>query len=115
MELTFHDAGKAPLPPNEIQILALSAEPWSDGRRVGVEIEISPFQQRPNMHISIHDAQGHEVASVGAMQIRETQIAYTLHLRQPATTGQYRVLAHVAYADPDLGIVGQAETTFDLA
>ena len=54
MEIHFHDPSEAPLPPGETRISAVRAEPWPDGRRVSVEVEITPFQQRPNLHISIH-------------------------------------------------------------
>jgi hypothetical protein len=116
MEISFFDSNDAPLPPSETGIRALHVEPWPDGRRVHVEVQITPFQQRPNLHISIYDAQGQEVASMGAMQIRQTRISYTMHLRQSDTQGEYQLLALLAYPDPDLnlGIVDQAQTTFEV-
>jgi hypothetical protein len=114
MEITFHDANEAPQAPSDTRIIVLSAEPWPDGHRVSVQVQLTPYQQRPNLHISICDAQGQEKASVGAVHIRQTQIAFTIHLRHLDTAGQYRVVAYVAYADPDLGIVDQAETTFEI-
>ena len=116
MEITFHDSGEAPVPPAQTRIRALSAEPWPDGRRVAVDVEITPFQQRPDLRVSICDADGLEVASVAAIQIRQTQIGFTLHLRQPDTRGHYQVTALIAYPDPDLdlGVVDQAETAFEI-
>jgi len=116
MEITFHDPSDSPLPPDRVRIRALSAEPWPDGRRVAVEVQLTPFQQRPNLHLSILDAQGREVASVGAMQILQKQIGFTLHLRQPETRGRYIVTAQLAYPDPelDLGVVDQAEAAFEI-
>jgi len=116
MEIRFHDPSDAPLPPRETRIRALSVEPWPDGRRLAVEVQITPFQQRPNLHVSVYDAQGREVASLGAMQILQTQIGFTLHLRQPDTRGQYTVAAHLAYPDPDLdlGVVHRVESTFEI-
>lgn len=110
----FHDPAETPLPPNEARILALRAEPWPDGRRVYVEVEITPFQQRPNLHIGVYSTDGQEVASAGAMQIRQRQIDLTIHLRHAETKGQYQVSAYLAYADPDLGLVDQAQTTFEI-
>jgi hypothetical protein len=116
MEITFHDPSDSPLPPDQVRIRALSAEPWPDGRRVAVEVQLTPFQQRPNLHLSILDAQGREVASVGAMQILQQQIGFTLHLRQPETRGHYTVTARLAYPDPelDLGVVDQAAAAFEI-
>lgn len=114
MGITFHDPSEALLPPNETRILSLSAEPWPDGRRVSVEVQVTAFQQRPNLHISIYDARSQKVASLGAMQIRQTQIGFTVHLRHPDTTGRYRMSAYLAYADPDLGIVDEVQTTLEI-
>ena len=112
MEIQFHDPSQVPLPPGETHIRALSAEPWTDGHRVAVKVQITPFQERPNLHISIYDAQGQEVASVGAIQIRQHQIGYTIHLRQAETSGRYTGVAYLAY--PDLGVVDQAEISFEI-
>jgi hypothetical protein len=116
MEITFHDPDDLPRPPDETRIRALSAEPWPDGRRVGVEVQITPFQERPNLHVCICDAQGREVASAGAMQILQQQIGFTMHLRHPETSGQYKVSVSLAYPDPDLelGVVDQAQTSFEI-
>ena len=114
MGITFFDTSETPLPPSEVRILALSAEPWPDGRRLSVAIETAPFQQRPNLHIGVYDSDGQEVASAGAMQIRERQIELTIHLRRDETKGQYQVSAYLAYADPGLGLVDQAQTTFEI-
>ena len=114
MEITFHDPSQRPLPPSEIRICSVIAEPWPDGRRVSVVVQLTPFQQRPNLHTTIRDAQGQEVVSAGVMQVRETQIAFTLHLRQPKTMGKYSVSAYLTYPDLDLEIVDQAETTLKI-
>jgi hypothetical protein len=116
MEIVFHDPGEMSLPPNETRIRSLSAEPWPDGRRVDVTVEITPFQQRPNLHIGIYDVHGQEIASVGAMQIHQKQVAFTLHLRQSDTRGRYKVSACLVYPDLDLDldIVDQAESAFEI-
>lgn len=114
MEILFQDPSQVPLPPDEIRIRSLHAEPWPDGRRVAVEVELTPFQQRPNLHINVYDAQGQEVASIGAMQILQTKIGFTLHLRHAETQGQYTVATHVAYPDLELDEVGRAETSFEI-
>ena len=114
MEITIRDSNSVPLPPDETRIVALRAEPWPDRRRVAVDVEITPFQQRPNLHISIQDTEGREVGSVGAMQIRQTKMSFTVHVRRPDTPGQYTVSAFLAYVDTGLGIVDQAQIPFEI-
>ena len=116
MEIKLHDAYELPRPPGETRFRSLRAEPWPDGRRVAVQVQLTPFQRRPNLHISISDAQGREVASLTAIQILQPDVGFTLHLRQADTHGQYTVAARIAYPDPDLnlGVVDQAETAFEI-
>jgi hypothetical protein len=112
MEIDFFDSDELPVPPGDARILSLDAQLWPDGRRVGVEVEITPFQERPDLHIHIHTEQGQELASTSAIQIRQHHIAFTLHLRQPEAHGNWRVSAFLVYSDPsgDLGIVDRAST-----
>jgi hypothetical protein len=114
MEIGFTDPDQAPLPPEDTHILSLAAAPSSGGQRVDVHVKITPFQQRPNLHVCIYDERGKEVASVGAIQILQTQLGFTLHLRQPETTGRYMVRAYLIYPDIDLGVVDEAETGFHI-
>jgi len=112
MEISFRAPGQMPLPPAETRVQSLQVAPWPDGRRVRVQVEITPFQQRPNLHIQIADAQGFEVASLVATQILQARMEFTLHLRQPETQGHYSVAAYLAYPELDLDGVGRAEAGF---
>jgi hypothetical protein len=116
-ELRFHDASEAPLPPQETRIEALRIEPWPDGHRVVVALQISPFQQRPNIHVGIYDKDGREVASVSAIQTLQRHLSFTLHLRAADTRGAYTLQAHVVYPDPDLnlGMVDCVEAAFEIS
>jgi hypothetical protein len=81
-----------------------------------VQIQLTPFQRRPDVHISITDAQGSEVASLTAIQILQPDVAFTLHLRQADTHGHYTIAARIAYPDPDLnlGMVDRTEAAFEI-
>jgi hypothetical protein len=113
MEISFFDSDDIPVPPQETRIVSLNAELWPDGRRVGVEVQITPFQERPDLHIYIQNAQGQELASASAVQIRQPHIGFTLHLRGPEAHGLYQVSALLVYPDPSpkLGVVDHATTT----
>jgi hypothetical protein len=112
MEISFFDSDDLPVPPRDTRIVALNAQLWPDGRRVGVEVQITPFQERPDLHIHLWDEQGHELASASAVQIRQHQIGFTLHLRQPEAHSRYQVSAFLVYPDPShkLGVVDRATT-----
>jgi hypothetical protein len=69
------------LPPAETRITALSAQPYPDGRRVRVNLEITPFQQRPHLEITLANAEGREVASASVVEPMSWKIEFTLHIR----------------------------------
>ena len=67
--------------PEETQITSLSAEPYADGRRVRVNILITPFQKRPYIEVTLKDADGHEVASTSIVEPLSWKLEFTMHLR----------------------------------
>jgi hypothetical protein len=86
-------------PPAEMRILDLSAEPYSDGRRVRVLVSITPFIERPNLSIRMTDANGEEVSSASIIETMNTRMAFTLHIRAPQADGRYTLVAKLFYTD----------------
>jgi hypothetical protein len=108
MDIFFTDPTEVPLPPHEVRIRALTAEPWPDGRRVRVSLEVDPFQVRPNADLVIVDENGREVAHANVIESLERKIEVTLHLRPAPESGtsgsaRYSVHAQLYYADIDEG------------
>ncbi len=97
MDIFFQDPTDIPLPPEEVRIRELTAEPWPDGRRVRVYIELTPFQTRPNGEINITNKDEEEVASVSFIETIDPKMQFTLHLRTPETQGEYTVNALIFY------------------
>lgn len=100
------------LPPQEVRIVELRAEPWPDQpQRVRVHLEVTPFRERPNMQVTLQDMAGLEVASVHIIESIETRMTFTLHKKDGPIGGQYTLSARVFY--PDLGDVDH--TSIDVA
>ncbi len=135
MDIFFRDPSEIPLPPEDVRIRQLQADPWPDGRRVRVFMEITPFQKRPNGEISVRDAQGNKVANLSIIETIDPKMEFTLHLRLAKPQGHFYVSAKVFYhlADQEgesedspqvdrlkppfsnkIRIVDQAETTFEI-
>lgn len=129
MDIFFQDPGAIPLPPDDVKIVELRAEPWPDNRRVKVYLEITPFLKRPNGEISLRDAQGSQVASVSIIESIETKMEITLHLRGVDTHGDFTVSAIIYYLEEPIStgeeievdltkqkrmVVDQAETEFQI-
>jgi len=88
------------LPPKEVKFTRLAVDPWPDGRRVKVSIELTPFQSPPSLVLLIKDHQSREVSRILFVEAQETVLSFTIHLRQ-AGNGEYSLNASINY--PDLG------------
>jgi hypothetical protein len=89
-------------PPAEVRILDLHAEPWPDGRRVRVHLELTPFQEKPNLSLVITTRVGDISASAAVIESFTHKLVITLHLRAVDPTGSYRLEASVSYPEIDL-------------
>ena len=68
MEFFFPEDHLNRMTPEETRITSLSAEPYPDGRRLHVNIEMTPFQKRPHLEITLTNGEGAEVASVSVVE-----------------------------------------------
>lgn len=99
------------LPPQEVRITNLKAEAYPDGRRVRITIELSPFQQRPDLTAAIFTPGGQEVAAASIVEAMTYRMTFTMHLRGVPPSGVYRLHVNVAY--PEIGEVAQADADFE--
>ncbi len=67
--------------PEETKILSLSAEPYPDGYRLHVHIEVTPFQKRPYIEVTLHDSDGNEVGSTSIVEPLSWKLEFTMHIR----------------------------------
>ncbi|MEW6402096.1 MAG: hypothetical protein AB1649_09865 [Chloroflexota bacterium] len=67
--------------PEETKIKELSAQPYPDGYRLHVHLEITPFQKRPHIEVTITDADGEEVASTSIVEPLSWKLEFTMHVR----------------------------------
>jgi hypothetical protein len=101
MDPAFDDAETQRKPPSKVRFVDLHVEPWPDGRRVRVHIALTPFEQRPNIHLEITDSTGEMVASTAIVESMIHKIVITMHLRSLDPTGRYHLEAVLTYPDLD--------------
>jgi hypothetical protein len=86
------------LPRDEVRIQSVTAAPYPDGRRVHIEITVTPFRERPNLEIAIFSADGRAVSTTSAIAIMSFRVAFNLHLRGVADPARdYSVRALLYY------------------
>ncbi len=98
-DIFFTNSDEAPVPSDEVRIRLLEVVPRADGRRVDVRMEITPFQQRPNVELTIRNDSGEEVSTLSVVEAMEAAMDFTMHLREAKTGGLYTLEMRVFYAD----------------
>ena len=84
--------------PEETYITSLTAEPYSDGERVRVDIKMTPFQTRPCLEVSLTDANGDEIATASIVEPMSWKLEFTMHLRG-ANANPFKLAAILFYPD----------------
>jgi hypothetical protein len=97
MDIFFQDPTAIPLPPDEVRIKELRAEPLPDHRRVRVFLETTPFQKRPNGEVIIANPFGDEVANVSIVESISPRMEFIMHLRGEVPPGEYQLTAMIYY------------------
>ncbi len=97
--------------PEETKIASLSAQPYPDGRRLRVNIEVTPFQKRPYIEVHLNDSNGDEVASTNIVEPMSWKLELTLHIRGEIAN-PYTLHARLYY--PDGPSAEPISTSFDV-
>lgn len=97
MDILFQDPEEIPLPKQEVRIRALKADPWPDGQRVRVYVEIDPFQYPPNLDLAILAADGRELSSISIIESMTRKMEMTMHVREPVIDGPCQLRVSMFY------------------
>ncbi len=93
MDINFTDLSEVPLPPKEVRIRDFGIEPYPDGKRLRLTLELTPFLKPPNSEIFVTDLLGDQVATANIIEIIDPKIQLTIHLRTPDPQDAF--IAHV--------------------
>lgn len=96
-EIEFVEPDETPQPPDLVKIESLQARVYPDGRRVRLDVKVTPFLERPNLEFTIVNAEGREVASLSVIESMDFIFEMTAHLRGPQPVGRYTLRAELFY------------------
>ena len=111
-ELAFFESDEVPRPKDEVQILRLAARPYPDGRRVRLDVSLTPFLERPNLEFEVFEPSGETVGAMSVIESMDHEFELTLHLRSPQPRGKHTLRLRLFYLDGPPAVT--AETTFDV-
>src|SRR3989304_6450757 len=98
MEFFFPEDKLARAVPEETKISSFSAQPYPDGYRLRVNIEVTPFQKRPYIEVVLNDSNGDEVASTSIVEPMGWKLEFTMHIRGELNN-PYTLNARLYYPD----------------
>jgi len=128
MDIFFNDPNIVRLPPEEVHLREVRITPQADSGRVKVYLELTPFQKRPDLSVSITSSSGKEAARTTILETMLTKLELTMHLREPEPGREYTMETIVYYQKlpepseqegeillPEPMIVNRQKKTFILA
>jgi hypothetical protein len=78
----FNDPNKVPKPKDEVRIEDLYAEALGDGFRVRVSVRLTPFRERPNMFLTLREADGTLISDLSVIETMLYESDYVIHIRR---------------------------------
>jgi len=99
MDFFFPEDNLNRMTPEETRITSLTAAPYPDGYRLRVNIEITPFQKRPHIEVTLKDSDSAEVASSFIVEPMGWKLEFTMHLRDEELKNPYTLEAKLYYPD----------------
>ena len=97
----LEEINNSKVPPEEVRIENLSGEAYADGRRVRVNLDMTPFQVRPHADIVLLNPQGEPAANISIIEPMSWKLEFTLHLREARQDGNYTLMARIFYPPRD--------------
>jgi hypothetical protein len=97
----LEEINNSKVPPEEVRIEKLTTEPYADGKRVRVNIDMTPFQERPHLDMVLLDPQGKVVANISIIEPMSWKQEFTVHLREARQDGKYKVVTRLFYPPRD--------------
>jgi hypothetical protein len=125
MSIFFQDPHEVRLPPEEVRLKEVRVIPVSQDGRARILVELTPFQQRPNVEVTITNSSGKEAAHATILESMLAKLEFTMHIRDFDPELEYQAVTRVYYQKlpeaskepidielPEPLIVDQKVTTF---
>ena len=99
MGIHFVDPEENPQPPELVRFRNVSFNIYPDKRRLRLKVDITPFQEPPNMEVKAFKPSGEQAASASVIGMNSPNLELTLHLRGEISAGDYVLNLQLGYYD----------------
>jgi hypothetical protein len=87
--LFFQDQDELPRPPDKVRIVEVQARPLPDGRRVWVQVTLTPFVECPSFDVTLLRPDGTVERTLSVVNALERTTALTMHLGRADAAPEY--------------------------
>ena len=102
MEIQFFDnRDDAPKNREDVRILRARTEVAPEGRRVAVDLELTPFIERPTIELRLINDRGEAAGLSNVIETLDRTLRMVMHMRDKQPAEKYRLTARIYYAHID--------------
>ena len=94
----FEDEAEAPRPPDQVEITDVSVRPLPDGRRIVVQVTLTPFTESPSFDVTIVRPDGRVERTLSVIGSLERTSTLTMHLTQLERADEYTARVDLIHA-----------------
>jgi hypothetical protein len=94
----FEDEDEAPHLPHEVEIVQVLARPLPDGRRVTIQVTLTPFIENPSFDITLLRPDGATERTLSVVSTMDRVNTLTLHLGRPEHPPEYIARVELLHA-----------------
>jgi len=87
VDLNLVDSEEVPQPREAVRLRRLTVTPLGDGRRLRVDVELTPFLERPNLDLDVAGEDGESLVRTTVIAADSPRFALTMHLRGEPPAG----------------------------
>jgi len=85
----FEDEDETHRAPEQVEIVEVQARPLPDGRRVVVQVTLTPFIEYPSFDVTLLRPDGTQERTLSVVNTMERTLALTMHLSKPDLAPEY--------------------------
>ena len=96
--LFFEQEDEAPRLPHEVEITEVQARPLPDGRRVVIQVALTPFIESPSFDVTILRPDGTAERTLSVVSTMDRMNTLTMHLTRPERLPEYVARVELVHA-----------------
>ena len=115
----FDNPDEMPRLREDVRLVRTRLEVSPEGRRLAVDLELTPFIERPTVELYLANQRGEKAGLLSIIETLDRTISVVMHFRDEEPTETYRLRIAVYYASVDTElrrqVVDSIEQTFHAA